>query len=191
MPFAIEVACCVGLVLMLGLAYSISRDNETQVSKNIAYLPVGVHKYLFSKIIPYFLLGMAQLALMFVLGSVFFNINFATNFFVVLMLSSLFILSILLLSSLFSMFKSQIAAVFVDMLVILLPVFVSTIVYVQACPVYIQAILDCFPITPYITFLNSMIFNGVVIWEYVFIFLVQIIVYYALTITILKRRIRE
>lgn len=191
MPFAIEVACCIGLVLMLGLAYSISRDNETQVSKNIAYLPVGVHRYLLSKIVPYFLLGIFQMALMFVLGMIFFKIEFATNFFVVLIFSSLFVLSILTLSSLFSMLKSQIATVFIDMLIILLPVFVSTIVYVQACPIYVQAILNCLPITPFITFLNSMIFNGVIMWEYTFIFILQIVVYYLIAIAILKRRIRE
>lgn len=189
--FAIEVACCIGLVMMLGLAYSISRDNETQVSKNIAYLPVGIHKYMLSKIIPYFLLGIIQMTIMFILGNIFFDINFATNFFVVLLLSSLFVLSILLLASVFSMLKSQIAAVFIDMLLVLLPVFVSTIVYVQACPAYIQFILNCFPITPFISFLNSMIFSGVIIWEYIVIFFIQSIIYYIVAINILKKRIRD
>ena len=191
MPFAIEVACCIGLVLMLGLAYSISRDNETQVSKNIAYLPVGTHKYLLSKIVPYFLLGIFQMALMLVLGIVFFKINLATNFFVILLLSSFFVLSILMLSSLLSMLKSQIATVFIDMLIVLMPVFVSTIVYVQACPIYIQAILNCFPITPFISLMNSMVFSGVILWEYLLIFIAQIVVYYTLAITVLKKRIKE
>ena len=88
MPFAMEVACCASLVIMLGLAYSISRDNETQVSKNISYLPVGVNKYLLSKIIPYFILGMLQIFVMYILGMLFFEIDFAMNLFAVIGLSS-------------------------------------------------------------------------------------------------------
>lgn len=191
MPFAIEVTCCVALVLMLGLAYSIARDNETQVSKNVAYLPVGVNRYLLSKIIPYFLLGIFQITIMFILGMIFFKIDFAINLFVAVVLSLFFILSILMLSSLISTLKSQIAAIFMDMLTILLPVFISLVVYVQACPMYVQIILNCLPITPFIIFLNSMIFGGVVLWRYIFVFVAQIVVYYCLNLIILKRRIKE
>ena len=191
MPFAIEVTCCVALVLMLGLAYSISRDNETQVSKNIAYLPVGVNRYLLSKIIPYFLLGVLQITIMYILGIIFFKIDFAINLILVILLSLFFILSILMLSSLISTLKSQIAAIFMDMLVILLPVFISIVVYVQACPMYLQIILNCLPITPFIIFLNSMMYSGVILWRYVFVFVAQIIGYYCLNLIILKRRIKE
>jgi len=191
MPFAMEIACCVSLVLMLGMAYSMARDNETQVSKNIAYLPVGVNRYLLSKIVPYFVLGILQIIIMCVLGILFFKIDFAINLFITILLSSFFILSILTLATLLSTLKSQIATIFIDMLVVVLPIFVSTIVYVQACPLPVQIILNCFPITPFITFFNSMIFNGVILWEYILIFTIQIIVYYSVAILILKKRIKE
>jgi ABC-2 type transport system permease protein len=190
MPFAMEVATCVSLVLMLGLAYSLARDNETQVSKNISYLPIGINKYLLSKIFPYFLLGIFQLILMLVLGSICFGIKFEINIFAIVGLSLIFIISVLTLSSLISTSKSQIAAIFLDMLIILLPLFISTVVYVQACPMYIQVILNCLPMTPFIVFLNALIYNGVVLWRYVFIFIAQTIVYYFFAQLILKKRAR-
>lgn len=98
---------------------------------------------------------------------------------------------VLMLASLISTLKSQIAAIFIDMLVILIPIFISIVVYVQACPLYVQIILKCLPITPFITFLNSIMFNGIILWRYVFIFIVQIIGYYFLNLVILKRRIKE
>ena len=191
MQFAVEVTCCVSIVLLLGLAYSLARDNETQVSKNIAYIPVGVNRYLLSKIVPYFVLGMLELALMYILGIIFFKIEFQINVVLVILLSSFFVLSVIMLGLMFSLLKSQISAIFLDMLVVILPIFVSIVVYVRACPLYIQIPLYCLPITPFITFLNCMMFNGVVLWWCVPLFLVQIIIYYLIAVAIMKKRVRE
>ncbi len=139
--FSVELACCTSLVLMLGLAYSLARDNETQISKNIAYIPVGINRYLLSKIVPYFVLGMVQISLIYIIGQVFFDIQYQINIFVIILLSSFYILAIIMLGLLFSLIKSQIATVSLDMLVIFLPTFVSLVVYLQACPIYLQVSL--------------------------------------------------
>jgi len=191
MPFSIEVTCCASIILMLGVAYSLARDNETQVSKNTAYIPIGSNRYLLSKVIPYFLLGMIQMSIMYFLGIVFFKIDFQLNILLVILLSSFFVMSVILLGLLFSLFKSQISTIFLDMMAVLLPVFVSIVVYVQACPIFIQAILYCLPITPFISYLNCMIYNGVVLWWVIPIFIAQSIVYYLISLFIVKRRIKE
>lgn len=191
MPFSAEVACCGAIVLMLGLAYSLARDNETQVSKNIAYIPVGVNRYLLSKVVPYFVLGMIEMTAMYLIGIIFFKIQFQINIMLVVLLTSFFVLAIIMLGLLFSLFKSQIATISLDMLVILLPLFVSVVVYVQACPVYIQILLYLIPITPFISFLNCMMFNGVVLWWNIPIFVAQIVIYYLIAVAIMKKRVQE
>ena len=191
MPFAVEVTCCASIILMMGLAYSLARDNETQVSKNIAYIPVGVNRYLLSKVVPYFVLGMIEMTAMYLLGMIFFKIHFQINILLVILLSSFFILSVIMLGLLFSLFKSQIATISLDMLVVILPIFVSIVVYVQACPMYIQILLYCIPITPFISFLNCMMFNGVVLWWNIPIFIAQIIIYYLIAVAIMKKRVQE
>lgn len=191
MPFAIEVTCCMSIILMLGLAYSLARDNETNVSKNIAYIPVGTNRYLWSKLIPYLTLGILEMTIMCLLGMVFFDIQYQINFFIIILLSSFFIMATLMLGLLFSLFKSQISTIFIDMLAILVPTFVSVSVYVQACPLIIQILLYFLPITPFITFLNCLMFNGIILWWNIPIFLLQAITYYLLALLILKKRIRE
>jgi len=68
MTFSMEVACVLALVLMLGMANSLARDNETQVSKNISYIPIGANRYLLTKTIPYVVLGVLEIIVMYVLG---------------------------------------------------------------------------------------------------------------------------
>ncbi len=191
MPFAMEVGTCVSIVLMFGLAYSMSRDNETNISKNLSYMPVGSNRYLMSKVFPYYLLGITQLSVLYLIGALFFKISFEVNILLIILLSSVFVLSVIGLSLIFSMLKSQIATIFIDMLTIVLPVFILTMIYVQASPILVQFALYSFPIVPFVSLLNSMMFNGVVLWWQVGVLLLQAIIYYLIAMLILKRRIKE
>lgn len=191
MPFAIEVGICVSIVLMLGLAYSMSRDNETNVSKNLSYMPVGTNRYLMSKVIPYALLGIVQLLVLYIIGGALFKISFECNFFVMLLLTSVFIFAVIGLGLIFSMLKSQIATIFIDMLTIILPMFVLTMIYVQASPVMMQIVLYSFPVVPFVNLLNGMMFNGVILWWQIGVLLIQAVVYYLIAMLILKRRTKE
>ena len=189
--FVIEVACCLSLVLMLGLAYSLARDNETQISKNMAYIPVGINRYLLSKVVPYFVLGLFQISAMFLLGVACFDLKFQTNILLSILLSSFFILAILMMGLLFSLLKSQIATITLDILVVFLPTFVVLSVYLQACPMWIQIMLNAIPVTPFISFLKGLIFNGVILWWYIPIFIAEIVGYYLIALFIMKKRVQE
>ncbi len=191
LSYSAEMVVCIALILMLGLAYSVSRDNETQVSKNIAYIPIGKNRYLLSKTIPYMILGFAEIFVGFVIGSLLFKIDFQTSIAVMLPLTFICSLSILSLGLLFSLLKSQIATILLDMLAVLIPLFISLIVYAQALPIPFQIILDLLPFYPMITFLNCMIYNGVIIWAYIPLFIAQAVVYYIISLFIIKRRIRD
>ena len=191
MPYIIEIATCISVVLMFGLAYSMARDNESNISKNLSYLPVGTNKYLLSKILPYFLLGFIQLSLLYLIGIFPLKIHFEINFFIVLALSSVFIASVVNLSVIFSMLKSQIATAFLDMIAIMLPIFIELTMYIKASPVILQIILNFFPVIPFVSSVNAMIFNGVIKWLDIAILLVQTIVYYVLSVIILKRKVKN
>lgn len=191
MPFAMEVGICVSIVLMFGLAYSMSRDNETNVSKNLSYMPVGTNRYLMSKVVPYYLLGITQLSVLYIIGGLFFKIRFETNLLLMILLTSVFILAVISLSLIFSMLRSQIATIFIDMLTIVLPMFILTMIYVQASPIIMQIALYCFPVVPFVSLLNGMMFNGVILWWQVGVLLTQAIAYYLIAMLILKRRVKE
>lgn len=191
MPFAMEVGICVSIVLMFGLAYSMSRDNETNVSKNLSYMPVGTNRYLMSKVVPYYLLGITQLILLYIIGGLCFRIQFEVNLLLIIILTSVFILAVIGMGMIFGMLKSQIATIFIDMLTIVLPMFVLTMLYIQASPIPIQVILYCFPVVPFVSLLNGMMFNGVILWWQVGVLLIQAVVYYLIAMLVLKRRIKD
>lgn len=187
MQYSIELAVCLSVILLLGLAYSIARDNETKVSKNLLYMPISVNKYLLSKLTPYFLLGSLQILIMLLIGLWSYKIHFETSLFVVWLLAGFFLMSMLALSLFLSLFKSQIATIFTGLLLILVPVFAVSYVYLQG-NLLVQIILYLVPLTPFVYFLNAMMFNGIILWYYILIFIAQTIFYYVLSLFVLKKR---
>ena len=187
--FSTEVTVTISIVLMFGIAYSLARDNETSVSKNINFMPFTKNKYLLSKIIPFVALGFFEMLLLLIIGQTAFNIEYQTNFFVILLMSMLFVISTTVLGSLFGSFKSQIASVFCDMIFILVPLFVFTTAFVQSLALPIQIFLYMFPMLPFVLLFNSMMYGGVINWLYVVILIGQIVIYYLITFFILKSKV--
>ena len=191
MPFAMEVGIGLAIVITFGLAYSLSRDNETNVSRNISYMPVGANRYLGSKIIVYFSLGMFEVIFSLLIGMIGFKIHFEMNFMLIVLLCSLFVLAITMMGLFFGLLKSQIATVLCNTLCIIVPLFAMIMVHIRTLGLLPRMILYCCPMTPFVTFLNGMMFNGIIEWISIAIFICQIIVYYFITLFILKRRIKR
>lgn len=189
--FPLEVACFVSLILLFGLSYSIARDNETGVSRQISYTPIGLNKYMFSKLVPYFVLGVLELVVIYGLGALMFKIDYQINICIILLLSILFILATLSIGLLFSLQKNQIATAFLDILVILLPTFAMSMMFLDAFPVVIQVLLYFAPITSFMQMLKYMVYNGVILWRFVIILVIQTIVYYLIALKILKNRVSK
>lgn len=191
LPFAMEVACCVSIIIMFGLAYSISRDNETQVAKNLSYIPMGVNRYLFSKIIPYILLGIVEIFVLYLIGWLAFRIDYQINVLLLVIFSTFFVVATAMLGLLFSCCKSQLSTVFLDMVAILLPLFTLTMAYIQSFPIFVQILLYAFPISSFISFINTLMYSGIIVWWKLAVFIVQAIAYYLIAYFIIKKRVRE
>ena len=186
LPFSMELTVCLSFVIMFGLAFSISRDNETNINKNISYLPIGLNRYLIAKIFTYFILGMAELLLCLIIGTLFFGIHFQMNILLIWLLSSFFVLSTIMLGLVFSCCKNQIATALICTLSIVIPMFALSMVFIAGTHWLIQALLYALPVTLFIGFLNAMIYSGIIIWWYIPVFILQCIVYYVISILIMK-----
>ena len=189
MQFSLEVAVTLSIILMFGVAYSMARDNETSVSKNINFMPLSKTKYIFSKTLPFVLLGFLELILVLLIGHLVFNINYQINVVAIFLISMLFVASTTLLGALFGSFKSQIACVFFDMLAIILPMFVISTTLTNTLTLPVQIFLYFFPIVPFVLNINAMMFNGIVNWMCVVILVLQIIVFYIIIYLVIKRRV--
>lgn len=188
LSFALEIAAFVSLILMMGIAYSLARDRETGVAKNVAYIPIGYNTYFFSKLIPYFILGMLEMLLLCGLGAWLMNITFQINIGVVWLLSSVFVTATLALGLFFSMMRSQISTVFLGMISMLLPLFVEMLVVVSALPTFVRVLLNFLPVTPFIQLFNGMIYNGVLTWWNIPILAAQTVVYYLAALVVIKKQ---
>lgn len=186
--FTIEAVSFISIIIMFGLAYSMSRDNENKISKNIAYMPINVHTYLWCKIIPYFILGMIQMALILIIGGVFFDIHYQLNPFIIFILSSLFVLSTIMISLLFGNCRSQIATVFLDMGALLIPIFASMLVFTETLFLPLKIVILGLPITSFISLLNGMMFSEIIIWKNVLILALSSIIYYLATVYIINKK---
>ena len=189
--FVIEVGTFLSIVFLFGMAFSVTRDNETGVYKQIAYTPININKYLLCKSLPYFILGLFQSIIMLLLGKYFLNINYQANIFLIFIILLLFVYCTIILGLLISQFKNQIITTFISMFVILLPVFALNINSIDYYPFVFQILLYCFPLTSFMNLFKFLIFNGVINYFNTLILLLQCIVFYCLVVFIFKKRIHK
>jgi len=186
--FGIQIAACVACVIMFGIAYSTARNNETNISRNLAYLPVGVNRHLISKALPYLVIGILEVLLLLGLGSWLFNIQYQINLFIIIAFSILFIISSIMLGYIFGSVKSQITAVLLDFMFILIPIIIETCTLLNVLPQGMQMILCMIPVIPFMEGLTAMVFNGVIVWDMVIILAVQFVIYYAISYLITRKK---
>lgn len=187
--FSSMVMISVGIILTFGLAYSMARDNENKTIRNILYMPMGANRYLFSKMIPYLLLGLIQLLIAFFIGATLYEIDYQLNFILIILISLLYILAITNLGLLLSMLKSQVATTLIAIFILIFPVF-DVLTYVSVSfPKIAQYVIYMLPGKVFIESLNGMMFNGVILWWNIVCFSIQIIVFYIMSLLILRRKL--
>lgn len=176
----------VAIVVMFGLAYSMARDNETNVIKQISYTPISVHKYLFSKSIPFLILGFLQASMLLLLGQVLYGIIYQVNIFVILLVYLLFILSSISLGLIFSSFNNQTTSTFATVTSILLPLLAMSISFLKSYPDIVEYFLYLSPLTSFYQLLTQMTFNGIYNSSLIILLCAQCVVYYVIAFVLLK-----
>lgn len=186
--YVLEFVAFLSIIMMFGLAFSISRDNETGVSKQIAYTPIGHNKYLLSKFIPYLILGLIQSVVMLYVGSWIFKMEYSMNLFIYLIFIFVFLVSLLSLGMLICTLKNQIVVAIVSMATIVIPIFTLISGFISSYPVYIRIFLYFMPATSFVELFRNIIFNHIILYEYLFILIGISILYYALTLIVMKKK---
>ena len=188
--FSNAISTTLSIVVMFGLSYSISRDNETRVSRNLAYLPMSAGKYLLSKITPYFTIGLLEIIVLMFIGRFIYNIHFQTNIVILVLLCMLFIFAVCCLGVLLSLCKSQIVATLLQVSTIVIPLYILSITFIESSPILIRILLYLLPTALFPAYLNNMMFNGTIVWLYVLLFALQAMVYLVISYLIVRKRAR-
>lgn len=186
--FPLEVSTGISIMIMFGLAYLVVKDNESGVNKILLYMPISIPVYLLAKMIPYLVVGIIELSLLFGIGALVLHIEYAFNIGTIILLSIIFIVSTICLGLVFSTFKSQIATAFADMFVILVPLVALTMSLIQSLIMPVRIAMYALPFTAYTSLLQGMIFNGVIDSMLVFYMIIQSIVYFFIAVLLFKKK---
>lgn len=186
--FVFEFTTFISVIIMFGLAFSISRDNETGISKQIAYTPTGYNKYILSKFFPYLVLGLVQSLIMLLIGNWLFEIKYIHLIFMYIPFIFLFLISLLSLGTLICLLKNQIVVAILSAGSIILPLFALAFGFISSYPISARIVLLMLPPTSFIELFRNYIFNDIILYQYIFIMIITSIVYYSLTIFLLKRK---
>jgi ABC-type multidrug transport system permease subunit len=189
--FVNETGAFLSIILLFGMAFSIARDNETGVYRQAAYTPIGINKYLLSKALPYFILGILESVLMILLGAYYFDISYKANALIIFLFMFMFVYCTIFLGLLISQFKYQIITAFVSMVIVLLPIFALFVNSIDNYSSFIQLILYCFPLTSYLSLIKYIIFNGVINVFNIIILLLQSVIFYFSAVEVLKKRVSK
>ena len=189
MHFWLADSICILLsfVLMVGISFSMSRDNETGVVKQLSYTPMKLHTYVNIRLVLYSLLGFIQITFMLLLFMAF-GVNIGTNFFGDIFIGLLFSISFGCFCMLASNAKNQISAISLIVLFILLPLFLLEIGVISFKSLIIKIILNISPVTSLSLLLKSFSFYGTLKPVYLVILVIQAIIYYILTLQILRKK---
>lgn len=181
------IASFLAVLIMFGMAFSLARDKENGMMKQIKYMPISVNKYLISKTIPYVIIGLIQCLIMFSIARHTFNLSITASFLHLMLVSLVFILACIGFGIIISNSKTQIASAFLAIVTIILPVFISVAFNMQTFPLVIRLIFCLSPITSYIMLINALIFKGVILPLYLIVLIVQIPLYYVISCFLVKK----
>ena len=157
-----------GLILMLICAMmtsiSIVREKETGTMEVLLVSPMKPIYIILAKAVPYFVLSFVNLATILLLSVFVLHVPIAGNFFVLILVSLLFIFVSLSLGLLIStVTQNQIAAMLVSGLVLLMPTtLMSGMIFpIDAMSVPLQAISSILPARWYIEIVRKVMIQGV------------------------------
>jgi ABC-2 type transport system permease protein len=163
--FIIPGLVAVVMMVMAGILTSlaIAREWETGTMEQLISSPVRAHEIVFGKLLPYFVLGLAQLALVVGTGTLLFGVPLRGNLFSLLVASSVFLLCGLGIGLFLSIVaRTQQLAFMLAILLTLLPAFLLSgfMTPISSMPRIIQAFTYLIPARYFIIMVRGIFLKG-------------------------------
>lgn len=178
--YRLEFVTMICLALLLGLAYSYTRDSEFNSGKTLNYMPIGINKYFTSKICFYVFVAIIHIVLCLLIGFWRFNLDNNINILIITLLSLPFILATLFVGLVIGQIKSQVGMIFAALIVVLFPIFVFVNINYVDIVLPLQIVLNMFPVTPYSNLLAGYFATQKISWQCIVISCGQAAVFYTL-----------
>jgi ABC-2 type transport system permease protein len=159
-PGLMGVILTLTLVIITGLA--ITRETERGTMESLLSTPVNALEVMLGKILPYILVGYAQILLIFVAARFLFDIPLRGSIFLVLALSLVFIAANLTVGVTFSsVAKNQLQAMQLSVFFFLPSLLLSGFMFpFKGMPLWAQKIGEVLPLTHYLRFVRGVLLKG-------------------------------
>ncbi len=155
------------LVQIVGLtAFAVVREREVGTLEQILVSPISSFEFILGKTVPFFLIGLADVALISIVGILWFGVPFVGNPFLMLLGSSLFLLSVLGLGLLLSTFSQTQQQAFALNFFLLNPFFIlSGFAFpIAAMPRILQWFTYLNPLRYFLVVIRALFLKGVGFW---------------------------
>jgi ABC-2 type transport system permease protein len=142
---------------------TIAREWERGSMEQLISTPVTAMEIMLGKLIPYFVLGMIDVAVCAVLAIAWFHVPFRGSYLTLAFSSALFLVVVLSLGFFISVVaKSQLAASQIALIITFLPAFLLSgfLFSIEQMPVALQVITRIFPARYYVTLLKKIFLKG-------------------------------
>jgi ABC-2 type transport system permease protein len=142
---------------------TIAREWERGTMEQLISTPVSAMEIMFGKLIPYFVLGMFDVAVCAVLAIAWFHVPFRGSYLTLAFSSALFMIVVLSMGFLISVVaKNQFAASQISLIITFLPAFLLSgfLFAIEQMPVPLQWITRIFPARYYVSILKKIFLKG-------------------------------
>ncbi|MCD7951649.1 MAG: ABC transporter permease [Synergistaceae bacterium] len=181
------------LTLISMMSMAIVRESEQGTLEQLLVTPMKIWELLFSKIIPYIVVGYVQVFISIVVGIFVFNMPFLGSLTLFYFLTFFYVVASLSLGIMISCFaQNQTQALQMSVFIILPSVLLSGFVFpLESMPAGFRYIGECFPITYYISLSRQIILKGgglAYVWQDTLALVAYIAVMFTASILMFKRR---
>ena len=181
------------LTLISMMSMAIVRESEQGTLEQLLVTPMKIWELLFSKIIPYIVVGYVQVFISIIVGIFVFNMPFLGSITLFYFLTFFYVVASLSLGIMISCFaQNQTQALQMSVFIILPSVLLSGFVFpLESMPLGFRYLGECLPITYYISLSRQIILKGgglAYVWRDTLALIAYIAVMFTASILMFKRR---
>ncbi|MFX4232637.1 ABC transporter permease [Aliarcobacter butzleri] len=185
-----SIAIIMTLIGTLLTALVIAREWERGTMEALMATPATMSEILIGKLIPYFILGMFSMLLCFIVAYFWYKIPFMGSFFILIILSSIYLFSSLSIGLLIStLAKNQFVAAQMSLIVGFLPAFILSgfLFEIGNMPQWLQYITSIIPARYFVESLQTIFLAGNIYEIFIFDAFVMILISALLFVFVLKK----
>ncbi|MCT7593950.1 ABC transporter permease [Aliarcobacter butzleri] len=185
-----SIAIIMTLIGTLLTALVIAREWERGTMEALMATPATMSEILIGKLIPYFILGMFSMLLCFIVAYFWYKIPFMGSFFILIILSSIYLFSSLSIGLLIStLAKNQFVAAQMSLIVGFLPAFILSgfLFEIGNMPQWLQYITSIIPARYFVESLQTLFLAGNIYEIFIFDAFVMILISALLFAFVLKK----